>query len=227
MSDQKSSLPIRTELDGDVVIKLGDGTTPSQYLKIDTQGRAGVKIDGKYDVAGNATPSSAGLIAHDRGASIDETDLNKRVTAVAGSNDTVCLDVAIRDEAGQAFSAANPMPMVIVETSGEEIHNYATGAAVAVDAESNHDYVTLAEHTFKQAWVSGSGKIKATLQVETAAASGVFTTLGVKFNSVSDTNIEFDLRVPRVVPVGAKIRVVRKNLDKAAQDVYSTIIGLE
>ena len=39
MADFNSSMPIRTENNGDVVVKLGDATTPSQQLAIDSTGR--------------------------------------------------------------------------------------------------------------------------------------------------------------------------------------------
>jgi hypothetical protein len=44
MADFDSSLPIRTENDGDAVVKLGDGTTPSQQLAIDACGNASVEV---------------------------------------------------------------------------------------------------------------------------------------------------------------------------------------
>jgi hypothetical protein len=44
MSDYDSSLPVRTENNGDVVVKVGDGTTPSQQLSIDSSGRALARI---------------------------------------------------------------------------------------------------------------------------------------------------------------------------------------
>lgn len=45
MSDYNSSLPVRTENSGDVVARIGDGTTPSQQLAVDTSGRIIVKLD--------------------------------------------------------------------------------------------------------------------------------------------------------------------------------------
>lgn len=42
MADFNSSLPVRTEAAGDVIAKIGDGTTPSQQLAIDATGAAKV-----------------------------------------------------------------------------------------------------------------------------------------------------------------------------------------
>jgi len=44
MADVDFSLPIRTEADGDVVAKIGDGTTPSQFWKIEADGRGHVTV---------------------------------------------------------------------------------------------------------------------------------------------------------------------------------------
>jgi hypothetical protein len=227
MSDYNSSLPIRTENNGDVVVKLGDGTTPSQQLSIDTDGRGAVKVDGDYDGVANATPSSAGIIAHDRGASIDETSQNQRLTAVPGASDSVCLDISLHDEAGAAFSDTNALPVKIIETEGTEVCSYDTSAAIAANASDNHDYTTGAAMTLKKVWASASGKLKVEVQTENAAGGGVFTTRFVGFNSTATPNIDFAFPVPVVVVSGAIVRVIRTNKDNQAQDVYSTIIGLQ
>lgn len=49
------------------------------------------KIDGDYDVSTNATPDSAGLIAHDRAAAPDQTNQNFRST---GANPAASVDPA-------------------------------------------------------------------------------------------------------------------------------------
>lgn len=54
MSDSNSSLPVRTESDGDIVVKVSDGTTPSQHLAIDANGKVTVKLT---DAAGNGITS--------------------------------------------------------------------------------------------------------------------------------------------------------------------------
>lgn len=45
MSDFNSSLPVRTENNGDVVVKVGDGTLPSQQLNIDSSGKITSKLN--------------------------------------------------------------------------------------------------------------------------------------------------------------------------------------
>lgn len=56
MADFNSSLPVRTENNGDVKSAICDGTTPSQLLGVDSAGRITIKLD---DGAGNAVTSQA------------------------------------------------------------------------------------------------------------------------------------------------------------------------
>lgn len=50
MADYDSSLPVRTQNDGDVVAKIADATVPSQQLSVDASGKIFAKLD---DGAGN------------------------------------------------------------------------------------------------------------------------------------------------------------------------------
>ena len=131
MADYNSSLPVRSEVDVDerVQIKIVDYTTPTQGTVVDTDGNVHVEMhghkpdgttdvvlrlselgdpnpQGDYDVTNNSKPGSVGFVAHDRGATINETSQNKRVTAVAGESDSVCVDVALHDFDGNKFDAA-------------------------------------------------------------------------------------------------------------------------
>lgn len=56
MADFNSSLPVRTQTNGDVAVKVVDGTTPSQALAIDSSGKVTVKLD---DAAGVGITSTA------------------------------------------------------------------------------------------------------------------------------------------------------------------------
>lgn len=55
MADFDSSLPVRTQNNGDVVVEIADGTTPSQKLAVDAAGKITVKLD---DAAGNGITST-------------------------------------------------------------------------------------------------------------------------------------------------------------------------
>ena len=255
MADQDTSLPIRSEADGNderVQVKIVDATNPdTQQATVDTDDNLHVEIhgndpagtdvvarlsqegavngDGEYDVTNNTKPSSQGLIAHDRGASIDETSQNQRPTAVSGDEDKIALDIALNTSDGNSVSEDNPVWVAFSENPGDEIVDYNTAASIAKGATSNHDYTVSASRTLltSQIWASASGKMKIEVQLETAAASGVFNTIFVGFNSTANPNIEIPgLNIPKQV-TGAILRIIRTNLDNQSQDLYSTITGIE
>jgi len=257
MSDKKFGQPIRTEADGTdsrVHTKIVDFTSPAGVdkqaevseklvhvrafgqdpantkvqLKLSEQGH--VNPQGDYDASTNTVPASSGLVAHDRTATPGLSHQNKRITGV--TNSTVhALDVAIRDEDGTPYSLANPLPVQQVgATEGDEINNYDTSVDVASDAADNHDYTVTALKTLilKSVSCSTSGRARFEVQIETAPSSGTFTTREVKFGTASNPNAEFDFsHAPISVPAGAIVRVIRTNTDNQAQDVYSTIKGIE
>jgi hypothetical protein len=360
MSDYNSSLPVRTENDGDVVIKVGDGTTPSQQLAVNADGSVNitdnsgsitvdsvdldirdlafatdsVDVSGSevelgattlaalenitvsatdldirdlafatdsVDVSGSEVSLDAATLAalesvtvqngagvaavniQDGGNSItvDATDLDIRDLAFAtdkvdvtgsevsldattlaalesvtvqngagvaavniqdgGNSITVdATDLDIRDlDAAQdnvaisdgtntlAVNADGSINVVPTEDVGTERVQYNTAAAVAASATSNHDYTFTNIARLYQVWASASGKLRAEVQVETGAATGVFNTIMVGFNSTAMTNIDLRFAKYALVPAGARVRVIRKNNDNQAQDVYSTIIAVE
>ena len=260
MSDYDSGLPIRSEADGTderVLSKIQDGADPGgvdkttevsekllhtrshgedpsgtkRQLKLSEEGKA--NTDGDYDASTNTEPSSSGLVAHDRTASPDETHQNQRVTAVSGADDTVCLDVAIRDESGQPYSDSNPMPVALSENEGSEIHDFDQASAVPKDNTADHDYVvasgvTVLLHGFK---ASASGKMKVELQIGDGDLTEVFATKVVDFNSTAKPAVDGDFfRVPIKVTGtvnGTTIRLVKTNRDNQAQDLYSTFVIVE
>lgn len=130
---------------------------------------------------------------------------------------------------GALNSATNPIFVSEAAVVGTPIDNYNTSASIAANATSNHDYTVTAAKTFysKQFWASASGKLKVEVQYETAAASGVFNTFWVGFNSTADTNILIPVPTDKTQVTGARIRIIRTNEDKSAQDLYSTISGVE
>lgn len=252
MADYDSSLPIRSEADGAderVHVKIVDGATPSQMATVDSdlnvhveahgndpagvdrilrtseQGHAA--INGVYDVASNTDPSQVGLVAHTRAATPGDSDQTKRLTAI--TNSTVCaLDVAIRDEAGAAFSASNPLPVTSVDSEGTEVNDHSS-ATVAASGSTNHDYTVTALTTLKlsQVHASASGKMKVVVSVETGVASGSFTTRFVGFNSTANPNVHIPVNENITVAAGVRVRVAKTNLDNQSQDLYSTISGHE
>lgn len=254
MADYTSALPVRTE--GDLQEKLQnkivDFVDPTLGAQVDADKNLHVELhgndpagtdrvvrlsesgniseDGFYNVTTNSNPSSGGLIAHVRNAALTIVHQIKRLTAITSSVDTnvTALDVAIRDEQGNPFTAANPLPVTLVDSEGVEINDYKTTAAVAKNASVSHAYTVTAAKILKgaQVWVAASGKIKAEVQVETGVATGIFTNVFVGFNSTANTNINWDIKEQITVLAGVKFQVKITNLD-AAQDVYSTVCGHE
>lgn len=253
MADYNSGLSVRTEADGTderLHVKIVDGTTPSQRATVDTDGNVhneahgndptgtdrvlrlselgALTPDGVYHAANNTKPGNIGLIASTRTATPDDTTQTQRLTSVTNSTKRL-LDVAIHDENGAVFSASNPLPVTSVDSEGTEVNDYATGAAVAAAATSNHDYTVTAATTLKlsQIWATASGKMKVVISIETGVATGIFTTKFVAFNSTANPNIHMPVNENITVAAGVKVRVARTNLDNQAQDLYSTISGHE
>lgn len=257
MSDYASGLPIRSESDGvdeKVVVKIVDGSVGgSNQMQIDADKNAHVEMHGNkpdgttdvvhqlseegrsngrgdYNASTNTKPASAAQILHARTASPAEADQTFRPTGVASSVDNAkCADVAMRDEAGNPFTADNPLPVAFVDNEGSEVNDYATAAAVVAAATSNHDYTVTAAMRLKlsQIIASGSGRIKVLVQIETGVASGIFTTKFVSFNSTANPQCIIPVNENITVAAGIKVRVSIINRDLQAQDVYSTICGHE
>lgn len=255
MSDYNSQLPVRSKQDVDerVLTKIQDGDNPDGANETMTvsEKKAHVRVHGKdsdgtdreallsqeghvqsngdYDAATNKRPSSQGLIASDRDAAPSETTMNKRPTAVVGDDDKVALDCAISDSSGNRIDKNNPLAVFISDNPGQEIQDFDQAVSVAKDGTANHDYTVAATTELRRLNVeaSASGKAKFELQIEDGVAAGTFSTIGVKFNSTANPNVRFELTAPKPVATGVIIRLIKTNLDNGAQDIYSTINGVE
>lgn len=300
MSDYNSSLPIRTETDGDVVVKIADATVPSQQLKVEADGSINVNADitatdldirdlsaaqdnvaisdgtdtlainadgsinatvsatnldirdlafatDKVDVSGSEVSLDATTLAALENITVSATDLDIRDLAfatdkvdVSGSSVTVsATDLDIRDLShvsdsvkvgdGTDFLAVNTdgsINVVVQEDVGTEVVDYDTAAAVAAGASSNHDQVFASASKLYQVLASASGKMRIEVQIETGASTNVFNTIAVAFNSTASPNIDLTLSKYAAIPSGARVRIIRRNADNQAQDLYSTIIGI-
>lgn len=250
MADHPSSLPVRTEVDVDSRLqsKLVDYTDPTQGMTVDSDGNAHAEVhgnnpaggdevlrlselgapnpDGVYDATNNTKPAHAGLIAHTRGATPVDADCGKRITGI--SQGTVhALDVAIRDEDGNAFSNSNPLPVAPGPIAGTRVHDYQTDAGGVPNTPVNHDYIVSGTALdLYRVEASASGRAKFELQVSQDGVA--FTTVGVQFNSTANPNVLFDFdSVPVSVAVSGVVRLIRTNRDNANTDLYSTIIGVK
>ena len=152
-TDFKSSLPVRSEIDGTderVHVKVVDGTNnPAiNQMKVDSDNAAKVLAtghdpsgtnrtvrtselgaltpDGVYSVTNNTKPGNTGTIVSSRTATPGDTTQTIRATGIQGSTDTTkwSQDVAIQDSNGNAFTTTNPLPITIVDAaSGVTIIN--------------------------------------------------------------------------------------------------------
>jgi hypothetical protein len=247
MSDYNSSLPVRTEADADERLqsKIVDFIDPTKGAEVDSDKNlhvemhgndsAGVDkvvklsesgniaLDGDYDLSNNSNPSSSAVIAHDRGASVDETSQNKRPTALAGDNNKVALDVAISDSNGNSFTESNPLFVAQVNSPGLEICEYHSIADVASGASVTQTYTVAGTALeLSQVEASASGKMKIEIKV---GATGAEVTKAVLFNSTANPNMSFQLKDVITVAVGDNVLVVKTNKDNQPQDLYSSVIG--
>lgn len=256
MADIDSALPIRSVADGNderVHVKIVDYTDPDtagnqvavsegkaharshgsdsdgddQEVLLSQEGHT--QSNGQYDATNNKRPSSQGLIASERSAAPDETTMTQRATAIAGEDDTVNLDVAIKHSNGDRIDANNPLPVYNADNPGAEVEDPSVSSAVAKDATSNHDYPVTASTELRKvsAECSASGLAKFELLIEDGVGAGTYTRMDTKFNSAANPNVVLGVKIPAPVAAGVNVRVAKTNLDNQAQDLYSTINGVE
>lgn len=187
----------------------------------------------KVDVSGSEVSLDATTLAALENITVSATDLDIRdltsatdsVEVLQASHDNLNANANV--QVGNVdVSATNPIPVTIVaDVIGTEVNDYNTAAAVAANASSNHNYTPGSAFRLTQILATSSGAAKIEVQVETAAASGVFVTKFVQFSSASTLNMEIKIAAPILVPSGAIVRVIRTNRDNKALDLYSTISG--
>lgn len=281
MSDFNSSLPVRTEENGDVAIKVVDGTITSQTLTVNADGSLNITdnagsltVDGTVELGATTlaalesvtvqNPSGASAVnIQDGGNSItvDGTVELGATTLAAlesitvqngtggaavniqdgGNSITVdATDLDIRDltfandKVGISdgtdileINSDGSLNVVVQEDVGTEVTDFLMSAAVAGGGTQNHDKVFATASKLYQVLASGSGKIKAEVQIETGASTGIFNTVMVGFNSTATPNVDLSLNKYAAIPLGAIVRVIRTNRDVTAQDLYSTIVAIE
>ena len=185
---------------------------------------------GAADFNSGATGAQTLRVVANQGAA-NATPWNENISQIAGAapSATNALPSQI-STAGAFVSTANPFPVVVSNVAvGTQVNDYNTVAALAAAASSNHDYTITATKTFQGRgfFAAGSGKIKVEVQISPDGVT--FTSKFVAFNSTANPNIAImldNISLPDS-GTGSKIRIIRTNLDKLSQDVYSTISGSE
>lgn len=121
---------------------------------------------------------------------------------------------------------------VLVDSTNADISkvlNYNTASAVASLGTSNHTYTVTVGKTLSLSRVICSASARAKWELKTGPA-GSETTKAVLFTSVATQNAEFKFDLDQEsIEVAAtnNVLLVRTNEDNQAQDMYSTIIGIE
>lgn len=215
MADFASSLPIRTEADGDVVAIISDATITSQKLKVNANGSIDVNATAtdldirdlvfatdKVDTSGSTVELGATSLAALENITVSATNLDVRDLVFA--TDKV-------DVSGSTVTASITSP-------GTASNDYNTGASVAAAGTSTHTYTSTGNFYLKQFCASSSGKLKIVVKVNSV-------TKFVLFNSTSNPNMFVALDQPILATTGQTVTIERTNLDKSAEDVYSTISG--
>ncbi len=174
------------------------------------------------DVTINNTSGAGAVNIQDGGNSITVDASALDIRALSDATDSVSIGDGTDTMAVNTDGSIN---VKVSDRSGVEQDDYDTAAAVASSATDNHDYTTTGAFRLTQVQATASSRIKAEIQVETAAASGVFNTLAVLFTTEDNLNGLYELKSPKLVTSGAIVRVIRTNRDNQAQDLYSTITG--
>lgn len=214
MADYDSSLPVRTETDGDVVSKLA-GLTTANIAEVNTANEQLVHdADALTELQSIVTALTTGPVV------VTASDFDIRdLTHVSDS-------VKIGD--GTDFLEVNTDGSINVNVqssalSGTEFHKYGTTTAGVPNTPNDvvtHTVTTAKTFILKQWMATASGKFKAELSVNGAIVD-------TQFNSTATPNVERTIAQPIEVPAGQIVKVIITNRDNANQDLYAFINGNE
>lgn len=197
MADYNSSLPIRTEADGDAVVKIV-GKASGEVAEVNASDELLVKDQDAQDAVDAVAT-----------ALVDGTQKSQTVDAdgdVMAVNDDGSINVNVVDT-----------------QVGDQKHIFDTAPTIAPNTPTDViDYTVTALKTFllKEAQASASGKIKVEIE-----CGGVLVAVG--FNSTSNPNVVFNFPSPVEVVAGDAIKVIVTNKDNSSSDLYAFINGTE
>jgi hypothetical protein len=180
MSDFNSSLPVRTETNGDVAAKIVDGTITSQALAVDAAGKITAKLD---DASGNGITSQAngGQQALDVGIDVAGVQIDPRQVRALTSADVVTVDQGtspwvtnLSQLGGSALvfgqaTMANSIPVVLA--SNESVLPVSQSGTWTVGLSDDMNYGTVGSNTLRTAAEIGNA---------TGAADFNFGTVGAQ-----------------------------------------------
>ena len=126
MADFNSSLPVRTENDGDVVVKVADSAIPSQQLTVNADGSVNVT-----DNSGSLTVDAIDLDIRDLDFATDSVDVSgSDITATVSATD---LDIRDLDASQDNVAISDGTDTLEVNADGS-INITDNGGSLTVDA---------------------------------------------------------------------------------------------
>jgi|SRR5579859_3813192 len=154
----------------------------------------------------------------------NQSAVASNITQIGGSTQSATNPLFVELTNGtSAISSANPLPVsstpVVVGTP--KLY-YTDSAAVAVGSPATQSITAAGTSGFylQSIVLSGSGKFKATVAIGA-------TTYFAAFNSTATPTVEIAIPNNFLVPTGTAIVVTMTNNDLAAQDLYSTLVGIQ
>ena len=110
-----------------------------------------------------------------------------------------------------------------------KVHQFHQTASLAKNGTENFDYTVTAlkELELEQWGISASGFMQAILQVETGAATGIFTDKDYLYNSTGTKSLDRSFKRAIKVAAGVKVRIVFENWENQSQTLQGFINGLE
>lgn len=204
-------------------------------------------VNGHVSNIDTATAAINGKIANNYGAATGAVRTASQIGNATGAADfnvgattaqTLRTVSNLMDEAGNAFTVANSLPVqvsdgadtlavntdgsinvrILDNTPGTDIADYNTAAAVAGGASSVHTYTSTGNFYLTQVESSGSGRMRIQIAID-----GV--TKFTLFNTEATPNMSLVLKNPILVTSTQTVTVTRMNRGNQAFDVYSTVIG--
>lgn len=155
MADYNSSLPVRTEQDGDVVVKVGDGLVPSQQLTVNPDGSVNVTDNG-----GSLTVDATDFDIRDLDSATDSVEvlqathdnLNANVTIQVGDVDVSNANpVPVSDAGGSLTVDAVNLDIRDLVFATDKVD--ASGSVVALDATTLAALETITVQQGTSPWV--------------------------------------------------------------------------
>lgn len=212
MADYDSSLPIRTNTDGDVVSKICDGSTTTQYWAIDANGIGQVNLnDGTNSLVIGSNGEVTAIVTDGTNTiAIDATgNLSTKIT-----DGTDSLEIN-----GDGSINVN----VVNSVSGGEVHDYGTTSGTAPNTPTTvTTYTVTALKTLRimSFQAAASGAFKAELKVNAVVVA-------TAFGSTAGGSVEITFPQPIEAAAGIVVLVEMTNRDKQNMDLYAFINGVE